>query len=67
MVILGAFLLGMIIGAVIYAWRIKSKTLGSIKMIRSDPDDPPYLFLESKVSPDDIMSHDIVMFEVSHK
>ena len=64
---LGTFLLGMIIGAIVYSWRIRSKTCGTIKMARSDPYEPPYLFLEVTTSVEDIMSHEVVMFKVSQK
>ena len=67
MIAVGAFLSGMIIGAIVYAWRLKAKTLGTIKMARSDPYEPPYLFLEIKTSVEDVMSHKIAMFEVSQK
>ena len=62
-----AVLIGMFIGMFACAWRIRAKTLGTIKMARSDPDEPPYLFLELKTSANDIMDHKIVMFEVSQK
>lgn len=61
-----AVLFGVAIGMVIYAWRIRSKTLGTIKVARP-PDEPPYLFLEIKTSVDDIMNQKVVMFEVSQK
>lgn len=60
-------LLSFILGAGFCYSIMKSKTLGVIRMARSDPDEPPYLFLELNTSVDDVLSKKLVMFEVSQK
>ena len=67
MKIIVAILIGFIIGVVAYAVTCKPKTLGTIRVARSDPDEEAYLFLELKTSVDEIVSRKFVTFEVSQK
>ena len=43
-----AFVGGLIIGGIIATITIQSRSIGAIRVDRSDPDDVPYLFLELK-------------------
>ena len=60
-------ILGMIAGYNLAMMKIHSKTFGTIRIDRSDPDDGPYLFLELKGHPDVLMNEKFVMFEVSNE
>lgn len=56
------FALGILAGLVT-AWIIKPRPMGRLRIDHSDPDGP-YLFLEIKVHPDEIMRRKEVIFEV---
>ena len=43
-----AFLVGVLIGTIIYAIAVKTASVGTLRIDQSDPDDSPYLFLELK-------------------
>lgn len=59
--------LGVIAGYNLAMMKIHSKTFGTIRIDRSDPDDGPYMFLELKGHPDALMNEKCVMFEVSNE
>lgn len=40
------FLLGVLIGTIIYAIAVKTASVGTLRIDQSDPEDSPYLFLE---------------------
>lgn len=61
------FILGILAGFNFAMFRIKSKTFGAIRIDRSDPDDGPYLFLETKQHPDALMNEHFVIFEVHNE
>jgi hypothetical protein len=60
-------ILGMIAGYNLALMRIRSNTLGAIRIDRSDPDEDPYLFLELKGHPDALMNEQYVIFEVKNE
>lgn len=62
-----ALFIGCVIGALIRGVWPKKKTLGTIRVNNSDPDEPPYLFLELRTSVADVMSHKTATFDVSQK
>lgn len=41
-----AFLVGVLIGTIIYAIAVKTASVGTLRIDQSDPEDSPYLFLE---------------------
>lgn len=41
-----AFLVGVLIGTIIYAIAVKTASIGTLRIDQSDPEDSPYLFLE---------------------
>ena len=59
--------LGVIAGYNLALMRIHSKTFGVIRIDRSDPDDGPYMFLETKQHPDALMNERFVIFEVCNE
>lgn len=63
---IGIFI-GCVIGALVRGLWPKKKTLGTIRVNNSDPDEPPYLFLELRTSVADVMSQKIATFDVSQK
>ena len=59
------FIVSLIIGIVIDRAIIKGKTVGRLRIDRSEPYEPPQMFLELKgITPDIISMHKIVTFEV---
>lgn len=62
-----AVLVGFILGLFVYHVIRKPKTYGIIRAVQSDPDEPPYLFLELKTNVGDVMTRKFVTFEVSQK
>lgn len=59
--------LGIVIGYNYAMFKIRSKVFGAIRIDRSDPDDGPYLFLESRQHPDALMNERFVIFEVRNE
>ena len=58
-------LIGLIIGLVVGRVISTGKTMGRLRIDRSEPDEPTRLFLELKgVTPDMIAKYKFVMFEV---
>ena len=58
-------LIGLIIGLIVSRVISTGKTMGRLRIDRSEPDEPPRLFLELKgVTPDMIAKYKFVMFEV---
>ena len=59
------FIVSLIIGIVIDRAIMKKKTVGRLRIDRSEPYEPPQMFLELKgITPDIISMHKIVTFEV---
>lgn len=59
------FIASLIIGIVIDRAIMKKKTVGRLRIDRSEPYEPPRMFLELKgITPDIISMHKIVTFEV---
>lgn len=59
--------LGMILGFVIYAIRIKSKIVGVLRFYEQDPGEQPVMTAELHETVEGIYKRNYVMFEVSHK
>lgn len=61
-------LIGVAIGLIVGRAILTRKTMGRLRIDRSEPDEPARLFLELKgVTPDMIAKHKFVMFEVINK
>ena len=60
-----AFLVGAIVGIVVCRLTEAKKTMGRLRIDRSESDEPARMFLELKgVTPDMISHHKFVLFEV---
>ena len=62
-----AFLAGVLVGTIIYAIAIKTASVGTLRIDRSDPEDSPYLFLELEKSINLIASKQYVIMKVNLK
>ena len=62
-----AFLVGVLIGTIIYAIAVKTASIGTLRIDQSDPDDSPYLFLEIKQGVNVISSKKYVIMKVERK
>lgn len=62
-----AFLVGVLVGTILYAISIKTASVGTLRIDQSDPDDSPYLFLELKKNVGNIASHKYVIMEVKRE
>lgn len=58
------FLLGVLFGGVVCAFRIYSDVSGNLRIDQSDPDDRPYMFLEVHRSYDKLISKKYVLLRV---
>ena len=59
--------LGMLLGFVIYAIRIKSKIVGVLRFYEQDPGEQPVMTAELHETVEGIYKRNYVIFEVSHK
>ena len=59
--------LGMVLGFVIYAFRIKSKIVGVLRFYEQDPGEQPVMTAELHETVEGIYKRNYVIFEVSHK
>jgi hypothetical protein len=59
-----AFGVGVVIGGILAAIAIRSKTIGYLRVDTSDPYDEPYLFLELKKNVSNVCAKKYVTFEV---
>lgn len=59
--------LGMVLGFVIYAIRIKSKIVGILRFYEQDPEEQPVMTAELHETVEGIYKRKYVIFEVSHK
>lgn len=62
-----AFLLGVLIGIIIYAIAVKTASVGTLRIDQSDPEDSPYLFLELNKNVGIITSKKYVIMKVERK
>lgn len=62
-----AFLVGVLIGTILYAIAIKTASVGTLRIDQSDPEDSPYLFLELKKNVNNIASNKYVIMEVKRE
>ena len=60
-------ILGMVLGFIIYAIRIKSKIVGVLRFYEQDPGEQPVMTAELHETVEDIYKRNYVIFEVSHK
>ena len=60
-------ILGMVLGFVIYAIRIKSKIVGVLRFYEQDPGEQPVMTAELHETVEGIYKRNYVIFEVSHK
>lgn len=67
MAYIGVIFLGFAIGVFACYIALKSKTLGIIRVARSEEDNETYLFLELKAGVEEVTSQKFVTFEVSQK
>lgn len=65
--IIGAFITGLIIGGVIAVIVSRFKSIGSLVVDHSDPEDGPYLFLELRIPPYVVMRKKYVTTKVKNK
>lgn len=61
------FLAGVLLGTIIYAIAVKTASVGTLRIDRSDPEDSPYLFLELEKSINLIASKQYVIMKVNLK
>lgn len=61
------FLLGILIGTIIYAIALKTAPIGTLRIDQSDPDDSPYLFLELEKGVDVISTKKYVTMKVKRE
>lgn len=62
------FLAGFISGAIIIDHKLhKNTTVGKLRIDASDPNESPYLFLELKSDPNEVMKHNRVYLDVDSK
>lgn len=62
-----AFLLGVLIGTIIYAIAVKTASVGTLRIDQSDPEDSPYLFLELNKNVHIITSKKYVTMKVERR
>lgn len=60
-----AFLIGAIVGIIVYRVTESNKAMGRLRIDHSEPDEPARMFLELKgVTPELIAHHKFVTFEI---
>lgn len=62
-----AFLVGVLIGTILYTIAIKTASVGTLRIDQSDPEDSPYLFLELKKNVNNIASNKYVIMKVKRE
>lgn len=62
--ILLALVLGVLVGITASAVFFRAKTIGSLRVDRSDPSEPPYLFLEVEKNPDALKHGQMVVLRI---
>lgn len=60
-------ILGIVIGVGVSYVYIRSRSVGCIRVDRSDPDEPPYLFLELSGPVETVTKHGYVILNVQAK
>ena len=61
------FLFGVLMGSLIRQFLIKTKNAGSLRVDRSEPDEPPKLFLELNVDMNTLSSSDFIKLQVKNE
>ena len=59
------FLVAIIAAIINYKLTFSKNTIGTIRIDQSDPEDPPYFFLELKKMPYEFADHTFVICEIS--
>jgi len=67
-----SFIIGSIIGSVMTAVMVillvlRNHNFGALRIDRSEPNEPPYIFLELYADPSEIMQKKYVMLEVKNE
>lgn len=65
--IIVSFICGYLLGIDVRKSKYEKKSLGVIRVDRSDPDDGPYLFLELCTTPAEITENEYVIFKVNNE
>jgi len=58
------FILGVVIGLLLYSGYVRRRFVGIIRVDKSDPSDAPYLFLELRKSVQDVEASKYVILQV---
>jgi hypothetical protein len=61
------FVLGLIIGLIAHGKSSSDEPVGSLRIDTSDPDEGPYLFLELKNDPEEVMNKKYITLKVDIK
>ena len=59
------FLIGVLIGTIVYALAVKSASIGTLRIAQVDPEESPYLFLELDKPVHTVMSKSTVIMKVN--
>lgn len=55
---------GILVGVAASAVYFRARTIGSLRVDRSDPSEPPYLFLEVEKNPDALQHGQLVVLRI---
>lgn len=61
------FLIGVLVGTIIYAIAVKSASVGTLRIAESDPGESPYLFLELHKPVRTVISKSHVVMKVNRE
>lgn len=67
MEIIIAFVIGLIVGGVVMTAMYRVKHIGTLRLDTSDPDEPPYMFLELRKNIGNIWNKKYVILDVNNK
>ena len=67
MEIIIAFVIGLIVGGVVMTAIYRVKRIGTLRLDTSDPDEPPYMFLELRKNIGNIWNKKYVILDVNNK
>ena len=62
-----AFVIGLIVGGVVMTAIYRVKRIGTLRLDTSDPDEPPYMFLELRKNIGNIWNKKYVILDVNNK
>lgn len=61
------FLVGILVGFIIYSVVLRVSTIGTLRIDQSDPAEPPYLFLELDKTIDTVITKSHAVFKVKRE